>query len=70
MSFMLRRERRGAGGVVADEPGLGKTLTCLCVMLRTAQLRGGAHLSGAGRRRAPQTSRAHARPALVVLKTL
>lgn len=31
LAWMLLRERAGTGGVLADEPGLGKTLTTLCL---------------------------------------
>ncbi|KAJ8613674.1 hypothetical protein CTAYLR_003122 [Chrysophaeum taylorii] len=38
LSFMLRRERQG-GGLFCDEPGLGKSLVCVCLALKTAKLR-------------------------------
>ena len=47
--FMLRKERGGGGGrggLLCDEPGMGKTLTLLSVVLRTAKLR--ARAGGAG----------------------
>ena len=37
---MLRRERSGkGGGLLCDEPGTGKTLTVVALLLRTARLR-------------------------------
>ncbi|KAJ8610371.1 hypothetical protein CTAYLR_003874 [Chrysophaeum taylorii] len=32
LAWMLERERAGQGGILADEPGLGKTLTSLCLI--------------------------------------
>ena len=42
LCYMLRKERGGRlgrGGLLCDEPGMGKTLTLLAVLLRTARLR-------------------------------
>ena len=40
LRFMLRRERSGkGGGLLCDEPGTGKTLTVVALLLRTARLR-------------------------------
>ena len=40
LRFMLRRERSGkGGGLLCDEPGTGKTLTVVALLLRTAKLR-------------------------------
>ena len=42
LCYMLRKERGGRlgrGGLLCDEPGMGKTLTLLAALLRTARLR-------------------------------
>jgi len=40
LRFMLRKERSGrGGGLLCDEPGTGKTLTVVALLLRTARLR-------------------------------
>ena len=40
LRFMLRKEKSGrGGGLLCDEPGTGKTLTVVALLLRTARLR-------------------------------
>ena len=55
LAWMLDRERDASGGVLADEPGLGKTLTCLALVATDWAARG--------------RKRARARPTLVVAPT-
>ncbi|KAJ1454919.1 SNF2 family N-terminal domain-containing protein [Pelagophyceae sp. CCMP2097] len=48
---MLRKERGGGGGLLCDEPGMGKTLTVIALLLKTARLRGEPSTPGAAKAR-------------------
>lgn len=66
--FMLRRERSGCGGIMADAPGLGKTLVCLCVMLRTAGMVGDRSVLRSAAAEAERRRRQEAVPGLRSLR--